>query len=84
MSGSTVTKLPPSVPSVSESPAVTVDEDTYDEAVRLHRGWCPSCEEFNAEGVDAKAKGLSCRDCFDDRVCGAAHAKRAGFIEVVS
>ena len=63
---------------------VEVDEDRYDEALRMRLGWCPSCEEFTRSGVVATACGLSCSECFDGRVSGARHAKRSGFIWVAA
>lgn len=59
-----------------------MDEDTWDEAIRMRYGWCPSCEEFTRRDIDPRGSGHACSECFDGRVCGALHARRAGFIWV--
>ncbi len=72
---------------VEDSPTFApfdMDEDTWDEAIRLRYGWCPSCEEFTRRDIDPRASARACSECFDGRVCGAIHARRAGFIWVAS
>ena len=60
--------------------AVEVDEDSYDEARDECAGWCPACEAFTTDVVGPLSAGQHCAECGDDRVSGATHARRAGFI----
>lgn len=67
---------------VQEETAVTVEEDTYDEAREGDVGWCPSCEDFTTADVLATETAVACSSCSEQVVVGAAHALKNGFISV--
>lgn len=67
---------------VAAPTVVFVDEDVFDEALRLRLGWCPACQEFTTHEVEPRSTLRRCSECADDGVCGAAHARVAGFIDI--
>ncbi len=64
--------------------SVALDEEDFAAAVDARVGWCPSCGDFTTPGVRSSEVLRVCVDCGDEGVCGAGHARRAGFVEVES
>lgn len=57
-----------------------IREDEYIDAVENDMGWCTSCEEFTAEGVEPDAEEYTCPCCAERTVMGAEQALLSGEI----